>query len=501
MCSSKLLKIIERREQGDLSMLSIFSVSTYDPKLLVKVSLITFILIGISIPINSQAVDKDWNVDGYIENSSYYRFHGIGLSKSRSRLQLELSKEIGDFGIFKNVEFNGTLRGSYDAVYKLNDEEYGRSSGTNVDFSNNAIPNLRTPWGASPVSTGFADFGFDTTNNLNEGLEIVGNRLHGDDGGLRFATPTRPCDIDSRGCIDSYLDADEQELYAPEFNNRVDLIREAYFSGTIPLANNDKINVTFGRQQVVWGRTDLFRVLDVINPVDYSQNNIYDELEDIRIPMGIFTAEYSWGATDNFEDLNLQFLWKWEKFRPHTLGQAGTPNSIIDAGSLFRAYKNCWDNGCTVGNFAVDGSLTTDFPAHSVGIRQADLPDWEIDETDVGMRLEGVYKGVGFSVNGLYYRSQLPSINGGIPAVDPFVPGSPEIPRQFLPAGDIVFPRIGLIGGSADFYVDSWKSAFRVELAWTTGEEFADTTQPNLYAESDVIRWVVGIDRPTFIPL
>jgi hypothetical protein len=24
----------------------------------------------------------------------------------------------------------------------------------------------------------------------------------------------------------------------------------------------------------VWGRTDLFRVLDVLNPVDYSRNNI-----------------------------------------------------------------------------------------------------------------------------------------------------------------------------------------------------------------------------------
>ncbi len=46
-----------------------------------------------------------------------------------------------------------------------------------------------------------------------------------------------------------------------------------------------------GKQQVVWGRTDLFRVLDVINPVDYSRNNIYDELPDIRIPMWIAQAE------------------------------------------------------------------------------------------------------------------------------------------------------------------------------------------------------------------
>ena len=47
-----------------------------------------------------------------------------------------------------------------------------------------------------------------------------------------------------------------------------------------------------GKQQIVWGRTDLFRVLDVLNPVDYSRNNIYDELEDIRIPMWMFTGAW-----------------------------------------------------------------------------------------------------------------------------------------------------------------------------------------------------------------
>ena len=116
---------------------------------------------------------------------------------------------------------------------------------------------------------------------------------------------------------------------------------------------------------MVWGRTDLFRVLDVINPVDFSRHNIYDELEDIRIPMGILTAEYRAGATAMFEDLNFQFLWKWEKFRPSKLGQAGTPYEIIDAGSLFRGLNLCWELGCTASNFAPGpgGFFATDFPA------------------------------------------------------------------------------------------------------------------------------------------
>jgi len=57
-----------------------------------------------------------------------------------------------------------------------------------------------------------------------------------------------------------------------------------------------------------------------------------------------------------------------------------------------------------------------------------------------------------------------------------------------------------MIGGSADFYVEALKSAFRVEVAYTSGEEFANTMEARMFSESDVVRWVIGWDRPTFIP-
>ena len=126
-----------------------------------------------------------------------------------------------------------------------------------------------------------------------------------------------------------------------------------------------------GRQQVVWGRTDLFRVLDVVNPMDFSRHKIFDEFEDIRIPQGILNMEYRFGATETFEDINLQFLWKWEKPRPHDLGQGGEPYAILGAGNFFRAMNNCWENGCTVGNFPATG-LAVDFPDQAIGIREVD---------------------------------------------------------------------------------------------------------------------------------
>ncbi|MEW8045350.1 MAG: DUF1302 family protein, partial [Candidatus Thiodiazotropha sp.] len=282
--------------------------------------------------------------------------------------------------------------------------------------------------------------------------------------------------------------------------DRLDFLREAYIDATMPTESGATWNFRLGRQQVVWGRTDLFRVLDVINPVDYSRHNIYDELEDIRIPMWMATGEYRMGATERFDDLNLQFVWNFDEFRPSNLGQGGTPYAILDAGSFFRAMKNCWDNGCSVANFA-GGALSTDFPAHVIGIRDVHLPDWSLSNSQFGVKLEGDYQGLGFSLNALTYRSQLPSLRGVVDTADnPFTTDIESQGYDYLIAFDMHFPRVNLLGGSLDFYVDDIKSVFRVEAAYTQGEEFANTLRPELYSESDVFRYVVGWDRPTFIP-
>jgi len=263
------------------------------------------------------------------------------------------------------------------------------------------------------------------------------------------------------------------------------------------LDSGTAFNLKLGKQQIVWGRTDLFRVLDVINPVDFSRNNIYDELEDIRIPVWSAAAEWQFGANDTFEDINFQVVWVFDKFRPNNLGQGGEPNQILDAGSFFRGMKNCWDNGCTVSNFA-GGASATDFGPNQIGIRQANLPEWSLKNSQLGFKIEGVYKDVGFSVNALRYRSQLPTLRGGIPATNSFT-GQTDTAFPYLIAFDIDFPEVNLLGGSLDFYSDTLNSAFRVEVAYTTGEEFANTLESRLFSESDVVRWVVGIDHNMFI--
>jgi hypothetical protein len=501
-----------------------------------------------NLPDLGSSGEQPWRVDTFYENATHAR-RDVGLSKFRNTLQIEADKDFGGNGTFSSIKLRTKFRGTYDGVYKLNDDEYGKNAGGPImlqngtkDYNPNAgappspLPGS-APWlvgggyvphgaGATPIdrinntTAGLMGLGTNSfadayPNNPNSGMIVLGEKLHKQGGGVAFGVPQAPCDYDSRGCIKDYMDANSHELASPEFNDRLDFIREAFVVAKLPMADGRSWNFQLGKQQVVWGRTDLFRVLDVINPVDYSRNNIYDELQDIRIPMWIFTAEYRMGATETFDDANIQFVWNFDKFRPNNLGQGGTPNQILNAGDFFRGMKNLWDNGGTVANFAFadpSGGIATNFGANQIGIRKAHMPEWSLANTQFGIKWEGVYQGTGFSLNALTFRSQLPSLRNlyskGVPNVNPFMSVGPFVlaPGQTTPtypyniAFDIYFPRVNLIGGSMDMQLEEIKSSLRLETALTKGEEFANTAKPTLYSESKVWRYVIGLDRPTFIP-
>ncbi len=473
-------------------------------------------------PTKAVLAQDGWKADVFYENDTRYRFEDatgatVGLSKFRNTLQAEISGDVAGW------KLNTTLRGTWDGVYTFNEDQFGRRAGGAIALSSVGGP-PPLPHGGGAVNYdvvanvfGLTDnaFGFNSTDpnapgyNPNSGLRVLGDRWHPIGEGVAFAVPVRPCSEDSRGCANfgGYGNLDKSELFWSDFNRRLDFLREFYLSRSLPLADDDSLFIKVGRQQVVWGRTDLFRVLDVINPVDYSRNNIYDELEDIRYPQWIATAEWRMGATALLQDSNLQLVWNFDKFRPNNLGQCGTANVILDAGCLFRGLKNLWDNGGTVSNFANVGPgvlLSTDFGPGQIGLRDVYLPDWKLSNTQIGAKFEGITAGgLSFSLNALHYRSQLPSLNGGKAATNSFTGGPCNVGNDSCPyliAFDLVYPRVNLIGGSADFELQALKAAVRVEAAFTDGEQFANTLREDLYSANNVFRSVVGIDRPTFIP-
>lgn len=482
----------------------------------------TALCIGLAAPAWAEwrSADGTLELRGYVDDVTTFR-RDTDLTKQRVEGQLEFFKTFEPRGIFSELSLGGVVRASYDAVFDLNDDEYGDKAGGalsyfmpgNPDFF--AYINGGAPPFTPPTNIVYAGiFGPDgsgadgaiplpgtlgtinSPSNPNSGLRFAAGDIYRyQDGGVILATPVRPCDVDNRGCLKDYMDKSTDRLRFKEINDDWDFLRELYINAAIPVNDGrQELNFRIGRQQVVWGRTDLFRVLDVVNPIDFSRENLYAEFEDSRIPQGMINAEYRVGPTRWLEDLNFQFLYKFEEFRPHDLGQGGEPYTILGAGNLFRALANCWDNGCTVGNFPATG-VAVEFPSNTIGIRDVKLPD----HTEVGGRIEGVFKGVGFSLNALYYYSQFPSLRGGIETDNPFTPEVESVVHPYLIAFDVRFPRLFMMGGSADWYWERAKSSFRVEMSYTTDEEFPDTSKPELYSKSDVFRGVFGFDRPTFI--
>ncbi|CAB1368384.1 DUF1302 family protein [Denitratisoma oestradiolicum] len=526
---------------------------------------------GRSNDVSADGQAEPWKVDVYYENDTRYRGKDatgkkVGLSKFRNTIQVEADRKMGD-----GWAFHGVFRGTYDGVYRMNKDQFGEDAGSqsaaDVRFRNTVSQSMglasTVPFGGGlgkttsneallpagvpavagfggdalvglvyqgafnvglipgvpPANTAFVDsYG---ANNPGTGLRVVGDRWHPADNGVSFAVPVRPCDTDSRGCRDfgGYGDRKLSELESPEFNERLDFLREVYVKKTFTLADGSDLFLKLGKQQVVWGRTDLFRVLDVINPVDYSRNNIYDELQDIRIPMWIAQAEWRMGASESMQERNFSVVWNFDKFRANNLGQCGTPNVALDAGCFFRGMANLWDNGGTVANFAhlstgttqlvqagggpalpTDAYLATNFGPGQIGIRDVRLPDWRFSNTQIGAKYEGVTQGgLSFSLNALHYRSQLPSLHAFNSAQNPFTSQNPD-PTTHLIAFDMHFPKVNLLGGSMDFQSEALGAAFRLEGAMSWGEEFANTARPELYSRNKVWRSVIGIDRPTFVP-
>jgi len=93
--------------------------------------------------------------------------------------------------------------------------------------------------------------------------------------------------------LNAYFDgqAVKDNKYHENYTQR-DLLREAYID-----AEKDDVSFRVGKQQVVWGTADGMKLLDAINPTDYSEM-AQNQMEDSRIPVWMINAEADSTAGD-----------------------------------------------------------------------------------------------------------------------------------------------------------------------------------------------------------
>ena len=256
---------------------------------------------------------------------------------------------------------------------------------------------------------------------------------------------TRPGDIEN----DSFTSATRPQ----RVGDRAELdLRELYYERSL-----DDWYLTAGKQQIVWGKADGLKVLDVVNPQSFREF-ILEDFDQSRIPLWTINAERS---IDDWlgGDWTLQLLW------------------VPD-----QTYHALPTQNATYG-FSSPRLVPQAPPGVSARIRSPQKPDRLIKDSDAGIRLSGFVSGWDVSINYLYQYDNLPAlhqrfISGAIPVVE-------ITPR---------YHRTHVLGGTFSRAIGDW--VVRGELGYFTNRYFLskDPQARDGVAASPELSTVFGLD-------
>ncbi len=264
-----------------------------------------------------------------------------------------------------------------------------------------------------------------------------------------------------------------------------------------------------GRQNLSWGETDAFRLLDQINPLDASFGGFLVSLDDRRVPLDMVRAVYSFEDIGPFSELNIEGYGAFDKniSSPTPAGSPwSTPNPPGMRGVVKKPAQNFKD---TRGGFRVTARVSelTLSAAHYYTF--LDAPEVRI----VTPRKNSPISLAAFEQ----------AVNAGL--------ASQFIVDNFQ--ANVLYPKIAISGLTASFPIPKWYAIIRSEAAVFWDEPFFKnsgathllgpvlsggqitpgyrqvgidpaTGSPLLSYENDiahshVVRWVLGIDINRYI--
>jgi hypothetical protein len=329
--------------------------------------------------------------------------------------------------------------------------------------------------------------------------------------------------------------------------------REFYFEAKFLGENQIRI----GRQQIVWGKTDAFRLQDIVNPIDFSYHNVYPSLEDRRIPTLSADFVHSFGNLWGLEDVSLELVWVFDKFTPVYVGQCGD----------FWAFTAACEARADVG---AHGLL-------NVSAARVEERKWTFHNTEPGFRLEWrtPEPSIAYSVSGFWGIQDAPvarfknpygvnnpnpammmflqalGFDGVIPAFNPYDQASVQASSDFVlnnvytplaqacdagagtatgplkrvrcyaganafaptgfPIQDlgwiwgssqavVEYPRTFTMGASLDYQIPNIDTVLRFEAAYDFNRAINNSKKLDYIDHSDVVMAAIGLDRSIFIP-
>jgi hypothetical protein len=218
-----------------------------------------------------------------------------------------------------------------------------------------------------------------------------------------------------------------------------------------------------GRQNVSWGETDIFQLLDRINPLDNTYGGAFEDLSDRRIPIWMARMSYNVGNVGPISSFTLEGFWN-----PGFLDQKVAPASPFGTPYSFPA------------------------PPPQVATRTIE-PEDDMEGSRAGIRWLGVIAD-NFNVQFAHYRTILDNTSARL-VLDP----------DFTPVFEFKYETVQITGGALNFFEPHLDAVFRTEVAWHWEEPvfIPEVSAPVLFGnfvsgevpEKDVLRFMVAMEK------
>lgn len=333
-------------------------------------------------------------------------------------------------------------------------------------------------------------------------------------------------------------DLSHDQLSGLKFENR---LREVYIDLKVKDA---PLSFRLGRQQVIWGESDQFRIMDIWNPLDVTWHFQQESWDNIRVPLWLGKALWDIGQVGPISNTFMEVVYNPFDFQPGIkVGFLPQPWALPFADPL-RAGQVQQLNATT------PVYVSPNFNLGNTNYHQGNFKRNPADASEVGARLHGVTPfGLEMAVNYLYGRGR------GVGANTPFavkidsvktpanfvksqsIPNATFFGKPVFPAevdAEVQYPYVHIFGLTGNIFEgDYTQTVFRFETAYALGEpnqsidpnDLADIQScgsvtypdgktpvfsnckksglkaPLGYTKRDVWTGMIGFDRPTWIKL
>jgi len=284
-------------------------------------------------------------------------------------------------------------------------------------------------------------------------------------------SPTLKYRLVGRGLYDGVYEYGPDEYQEVRKANRDeidDFSRDADLWEGYADVNVDNMFWRIGKQIVSWGETDLFPMLDRINPLDNTYGGIFEDLDDRRIPLWMVKGIYDLGGVGAVRSLSLEGF-----YNPGIIDQTVSP--LAPAGTPYA--------------FPV--------PDSPIATRVIE-PEDSIHNSRWGLRLQGVIAD-NYNFSLAHYQTFVDTPAARL-AFDP----------GMVPVQELVYEKVQITGGSLSFFEPHSESIVRMEVAYHWDEPVF-IPEINLDAvtamskgradipEKDVLRFAVAVDKNVWI--